>query len=394
MESLSERSENQRYENAKKWHKRRIKIILAFIAVAILFVVIFNIWSYYTKDYNSYKVLKSIKRTDSSSTTYTQYYDKLMKYSRDGAVGFNEELDMEWSGSFHFNSPIMDSCDSYVAIADQGGTEIYVFDGSDSPKKIDVLYSISHVCISKQGILAVMMSKESSDLAQVYDSSNGKLLVEFETNVSEDGYPVDMALSDDGTKLVTSYLNVTSGSPTSKVTFYNLGEVGKNYSNSIVAAKTYEKELISNIEFLGNNKVCAFGEKGFYLYSMKQLVEDVKTKTFKNKIKSVFFTDKNLGFVFDSSKSEDNCEMELYDLSGKLQMSQKLDFVYSSVYMVQDQIIFTAEQECHIFRTNGREKLNCVFQTPVSYVLPVSGFNRYLLVDDNSICSIKITEEK
>lgn len=394
MESLSERNENQRYENAKKWHKRRIKIIAGLIGTAILFAIIINVWSYNTKDYNSYKVLESIKRTDSTSTSYTEYNNKLMKYSRDGAVGFNEKLDMNWSGSFQFNTPIIDSCGSYVAISDQGGTEIYVFDGSDSPKEIDVLYPISHIRISKQGVLAVMMSRDNSDLAQIYDSSNGKLLVEFTTNVSEDGYPVDIALSSDGTKLVTSYLNVTSGSPTSKVTFYNLGEVGKNYSNSIVSAKTYEKEIISKVEFLGNSTICVFGEQKFYLYSMKQLVQDIKTKNFKKKIKSIFFTEEKFGFVFEPTGSKDSCTLEMYDLSGKVQMDRKIDFNYSTVYMSGDEIIFIADQECHILRKNGREKLNCIFKTPVSYLLPVSGFNRYILVDDTSISSIKITEDK
>ena len=394
MESLSERNENQRIENAKKRQKRMIRISIISVSLLILFVIIFNIWSYYTKDYKGYKVLESVKRTDSNSTYYTVYdNDKLMKYSRDGAVGFNEKLDMQWSGSYNFASPIFDSCGIYVGLADQGGTEVYIFNGSDSPKKIDVLYPISHIRVSSQGVLALVMSRDSSDLVQIYDSTNGELLVEFNTNVSDDGYPVDIALSSDGTKLVTSYLNVTNGNAVSKLTFYNLGEVGKNYSNNIVSAKTFEKEIISKVEFMGNDTVCAFSERGYYLYTMKQLVQDVASKNFKKSIKSVFLTNENFGFVFSSPNASESYKVEVYDLLGKEKMSKNIDFAYKNVYMVKDQIIFTADQECHILRKNGTEKLNCKFSSPISYILPTDGFNRYILVSDNSIDVIKVKED-
>ena len=178
MESLSERNENQRIENAKKRRRRMIRISIISVSLLILFVIIFNIWSYYTKDYKGYKILESVKRTDSNSTNYTVYdNDKLMKYSRDGAVGFNEKLDMQWSGSYNFASPIFDSCGIYVGLADQGGTEVYIFNGSDSPKKIDVLYPISHIRVSSQGVLVVVMSRDSSDLVQIYNSTNGDLRI-------------------------------------------------------------------------------------------------------------------------------------------------------------------------------------------------------------------------
>lgn len=394
MESLSERNESQRVENAKIWQKRKKKIFIFLgIAVFVLAIVV-CIWRYYTKEYTSYVAIESIERSDTTATNFMEYNGKLMKYSRDGAVGYNTNLNMEWSGSYNFSSPIVDTCNEYVAVADSGGTEIYVFDGSDSPTEIDVLYPISLIQVAAQGVVAVVMSNDNSDLVQIYDSSNsGELLVEFTTNVSEDGYPVDIVLSPDGTKLVTTYLNVTNGTPTSKVTFYNLGEVGKNYSNNIVAAKTFQKEIISRVEFFGNNTVCVFGEQGFSLYSMKQLVEDVATKEFKKIIKSVFFTDEYLGFILDSGKAEEPCTVELYNMNGKCQMSEEIHFAYSSVYMVDDEIIFMSNQDCYVLRTNGKVKFHCTFKSPISYIMPISGFNKYLLVDDNNISTIKIVGE-
>lgn len=392
MESLSERNENQRYENAKKWQKRRKRIIILVIAAALVIGAVISIWTYYTKCYKGYRILDSVKRTDSLASEYTIYNDTLMKYSRDGAVGFNGKLDMAWSGSYDFASPMVDICEGYAVIADLDGKEINVFNGSNSPSQIKVLYPISLVRVASQGVVVVAMNREKSDFIQIYDSNNNnKLLVEFTTNVSEDGYPVDMALSSDGRKLVTTYLNVTEGKATSKVTFYNLGEVGKNYSNNIVAAKTYEKEIISRVEFIGNNNICALGEKGYYLYSMRQLVSDIDSTTFKKPIRSAFFTDKNFGFVLEPEVGKSSWTLQMYDTSGKLKQTKTYDYSYKKVYMIEDEIIFLDEQECHILRANGAEKFNCQFDTPVSYIMPVSGYNRYMLVDENSISTIKIT---
>jgi len=394
MESLSERNENQKRENAKKWHKRKKKIIIFLIGALIALAVVLATWVYYTKQYNAYIVTDSIERSDTTVTNYTTYNGKLMKYSRDGAVGYGTELNMEWAGSYNFTSPIIDTCNQYVAIADLGGKEVLVFNGSDSPAQINVLYPINLIQVSTQGVVAISMSNNNTDLVQIYDSNNkAELLVEFTTSVSEDGYPVDIALSEDATKLVTTYLNVTNGTPTSKVTFYNLGEVGKNYSNNIVAAKTFEKEIISRVEFFGNNVVCAFGEQGFSLYSMKQLVEDITTKQFKKNIKSVFVTNDNFGFILEPQSSNSSCTVELYNLNGKCQMGEAIDFAYNSVYMINDEIIFLANQECYILRTNGKMKFHCVLNSPISYIVPMKRFNRYVLVDDNSISSIKIVGE-
>lgn len=390
MESLSERNENQRYENAKKWKKRRKRIIILLVTVVVVIGALISIWNYYTKCYKGYRVIDSIERIDASISEYTVYDDSLMKYSRDGAVGFNAKLDMIWSGSYDFASPIIDVSGKYAAVADLDGKEIYVFNGSDSPKEIKVLYPINLVRVASQGVVVVAMSREKSDLVQIYDSNNKELLVEFTTNVSDDGYPVDMAFSSDGRKLVTTYLNVTNGKITSKVTFYNLGEVGKNYSNNIVAAKTYDKEIISRVEFIGKNNICAFGEKGYYLYSMRQLVSDINDATFKRTIKSIFFTDEYYGFVLESGTGKTSYALELYDSNGKIKFEKTFNYPYKKVYMVEDEIIFLADQECHILRTNGTEKFDCQFKSPVSYIMPAEGYNHYMLVDDNSISTIKI----
>ena len=51
---------------------------------------------------------------------------------------------------------------------------------------------------------------------------------------------VAMALSQDGRKLVTSYLSLGNGKLESWVTFYNFGDVGQNYVDNMVGSYSFE----------------------------------------------------------------------------------------------------------------------------------------------------------
>lgn len=393
VESLSERNENQRLEIAKKRHQFIIRGTIAAVIVILILAAFLVYRMCSSNTFHSYKVIQSIKRSDSSSAVYQEYSGKLLKYSRDGALGYDIDLHKNWSGSYNFSSPLMDTCGEYVALADSGGKEIYVFDGKDSPVQINVLHPISLIQVASQGVVAVVMENDDSDMVQLYDSENSnKLLVEFSTNVDEDGYPVDISLSDDGSKLVTSYLSVANGVTTTKLTFYNLGEIGKNYSNKIVGSESFEQEIVSKVQFLGNDTVCAFGENGFTLYSMKQLVDTVKTVKIKTPLKSIFCTEENIGLVCKDSDKTNKNEVLLYNLKGKRIMSSNLDFAYTNVYMTDDQIFFLSSQECHIMRTNGTLKFSGTFSRQISYLMPVNSFNKYILVDQDRISLIRITE--
>lgn len=64
--------------------------------------------------------------------------------------------------------------------------------------------------VASQGVVAVVLEDSGSNVVSLYNpySSDEKLLVEVPSNVSEDGYPIDIALSADAKSLVTVYLAI------------------------------------------------------------------------------------------------------------------------------------------------------------------------------------------
>ena len=83
-----------------------------------------------------------------------------------------------------------------------------------------------------------------------YDST-GNILVENKVSAAKDGYPVEIALSNDGTTLIVSYLHVQSGALASNVVYYNFGDAGREEKNNQVAGEKLYGSDCSKCFFYG-----------------------------------------------------------------------------------------------------------------------------------------------
>lgn len=392
MESLSERNDTRQYEKEQKRHKRAMvfTVTICTIAAIALFVYILN--SIINKDYTEFEVLAATPRQDSNSVQYMEYEKGVLKFSRDGAAGIDAEGNILWNGSYDMNNPQADVCGNYVVIGDIGGKEWYVYNGSDSGTKYEETLSIVQVQVGRQGVVAVVLEDKDSDEIHIYNlyDDSQTLLAEIPTNVSEDGYPMDISISDDGKKLVTTYFCVNEGVGESRVSFYNFDEVGKDKVNRIVGGIEFGETLVHNVEFLDNNTVCILTENGFALYSMEELPEELITETFEKEIKSAVLGAGSVGFVLEEYGEEGQQELVLYNLSGKKILTKQIDYEYERVFMTGKEIVFLSDLEGIILRDTGSEKLHCTFFKRMDYIFGTDEKNTYIFVDEANIEKVKL----
>ena len=390
MENLSQRNQGKRLEQEKRKHKMSMAftVTLCTIAAIALFAYIIN--SIINKEYHSYKVITSNKRQDSNSVKYQSYQGIILKYSRDGASGITPGGEILWNGSYELNNPVAKTCGDYVIIGDVGGKEAYVYNSANSGVLLEETLPITQVDVAKQGVAAVVVEDKNSNEIHIYNPFNSEksLLFTIPTNIKEDGYPVDISLSEDGKKLVTSFLGVNNGVMQTKVTFYNLGEVGKTKVNFVVGGLDMGQELCPNIDFINNEMVCIYGEQGFMLYSMQEIPDEVYKETFKNPIKSVMSNDKYIGFILDNNM------LLIYDLTGKKVLEKEIDVKYDDVYFSKNEIVFTADLSCIMMRFNGEIKWEYTFNKNIAYLLPTKEKNQYAIIDDTNIEQDKLSEER
>ena len=102
------------------------------------------------------------------------------------------------------------------------------------------------------------------------------LVAENLTKIDDPGYPMDVAVSDNGGMMVT-FQYVDGSKTTSYVAFYNYGDVGQNEDDRIVSGYTYENVVIPQVECISDSKYIALRDDGFSTYQGSQIPKESKT---------------------------------------------------------------------------------------------------------------------
>ena len=262
------------------------KIMRVFQLLLILAVIIGGMaWVQYVRvrEYKGYETLEE-QMLYSNLTGYKNGNGQLLVYSNDGAKAIGGDGAVEWEISYQLDNPEIVYCESVAAVADVGGTSVYVVAENGIPYNYEVIYPIVKHEVAKQGVTAVLLDGGKEDFVQLYDI-NGTLRVDINTKTKTDGIPVDIALSPDGKKLVTLYVTFQGDAMICKATFYNADEVGKNHINNIVGQKTFTENILAyDVQFLNEDMLCIFLENGFALYRMTEVPELICEKVLSEEI--------------------------------------------------------------------------------------------------------------
>lgn len=370
-----------------KKNKKIIHIFSGLILVTLIIIVI--ACSITQRTYNSYSVIDSKPRTDSMTKGYLRNNGDIIKYSTDGITVYGQDFKTIWSASYNMKNPSVVMSGEYVAVADIGGKEVNVYDDKGNAKKVENSKEICQIEVSDSGMVAIMTKENMAYYITIANPS--KKYIEIKTRIKEDGYPLDMAFSNDSQKLVTSYINIEDGEINNYVTFYNFGEVGKNYESKIVKADSYGKIMVPKVEFLNADTVCVFSQERFIVYEMKEMPEEkFKTKKYDQIIRSVICDKNYVGVVVDS-KDADKKTMHLWGVDGRKKLSKQIAFDYDEIDVVKDDIIFKSDREAYILRTSGKVKFHGDFKEDVEYIMPFNNRDKFYFITQQNIDKVKLT---
>lgn len=378
------------YKSRKKRVKRiRIIVILTLMVVLAAGGAVY-LYSLYNKSYKGCEVISSTDNVANSNTKFISYQSAVIRYSKDGAEAVDKDGKQMWNGSYEMDKPIADTCGKYAVIADQGGKSIEIFDDKGGAGRITTVYDIIKVRIASQGVVAVLMEADNTNYITLYDK-DGTILVDQATDMQKDGYPIDIALSTDGQKLITDYLSIKSGKVVGIITFYNFGEVGQNWTDGIMGAYTFDGIVIPRVAFNNNDTVCAYKDNGLMIFEYKEQPKVILEQNFEEKITSVLYNKENAGVVLDDGESGSR-KIVLYDLLGKKSLEKRIDFNYSHIEMTDEEIIMNDGMSCMIMKPDGRVKFKYTFDTGINSLIPINHLDRYILVSDKKISQIALTE--
>ena len=259
----------KKQEDKRKSLRRKKIMLLLLIVIIVASIIIIYFTKIHEGSYMSYKVLTSKEYTDDMGTGSLSYGNKLVLYNRNGVAAYNKEASPIWKSSFEMVDPIGDVCGDYLVIADRGNNLVQIFNQKGLEGEIIITRDIVKVQVARQGVVAVLSEDKDSNYINIYNKEGTELVDARVTNVSKEGYPIDIALSDDGKKLVVSYITVNQGRLISHLAFYNFGGVGQNEPGRLVAGVPYEDIVIPRVVFINNDYVSLYKEDSVILFIME-----------------------------------------------------------------------------------------------------------------------------
>lgn len=368
----------------------RKKIIILTVVLLILIAVAVFLYrdKLNNKVFNSYSVTGSVKIDSQIVTNSKKFYGGVLLYSADG-ISFYKEGREVWNKAIDMSAPVIDTCGGYIAMAESKSNGIYIFDKNGNQYNIQSTYPVISVQVSKQGVVAATLDDGDANYIELSDKEGNKI-ASGRTVLAGDGYPLDISISEDGQKLVASYISVSNGTTQSKVVFYNFSAVGENEVDRIVGGfNQYKSTLVPDVEFINNSTVVAFGDNMFSIYSIDEKPKLVYEKEFDDKIRNVFYNADNIGIIFESQEASETGILKVYDKKGKVVMTKKLDFPYTEAYFAGENVVFSNGAECKMFSFKGKCRFDYVFDMNVRRILPLS-YEKYILVAEEEISEITL----
>lgn len=364
-------------------HVVRVLILLAIVMVGV------QLWTA-LRSYSSYEVRNITERQDSKATRYASFLSKCIEYSNDGIIYRGDDEELLWNQSFEMNSPVLDICEKYLAIYDQGGTSIYIMTESGLVQKIETSMPIDRVCIANQGTVAVLMKENAVAYVRLYDS-NGKELANGEFFQEKGSFPVDIALSNDAQKLAVDMVDVNAGSVCSVISFYNFGSVGQNEIDNNVGTYTYEGVLIPEIDFVSADRMVALSDEGFIVFEGAQKPEQKRKVTYEVEAQSVFHNNKYVGLTYSNPDTEGSWHIKVYDMNGSVVMENDTTIPYTNIeFLESNEICVRDAYSCELFTIHSIRKFATTFDEELFKVLSGGDSVSYTFVLENETDEVRL----
>lgn len=406
-------------------HSKKAYIAVGVVTVLLLLVAGFF---YINRTHEDYAVDSKAQRTDRTAMEYLSFQGGFIKYNMDGITYEDRAGNIVWTEAFTMTDPKVVTRGEYVAITDIGNNSYALYNTSKKIGNFTTDYPITDIQVATQGLVAVVLEHEKVNYIVAFDRAGSRKYIEIKTTINKNGYPLAIAMSDDGKKLVVSYITINQGTVEDSLTFYNFDDVGQNEIDRQVGYKKFTGQLFPRLEFLSNDTLCAFGDSRFVIYSMKQKPKEIINKKVKDEIKSVFYNSSYVGYVSrgkhtiesteqttlkavqaaaegtqatgqttqiteqatkaDGNTSENAAEeaasaqyvLKAFNLKGKQILTEDIDFNYTNIHSTEKEIILLSSEQCRVIKYNGFVKFEKDFNNELVDFFPSNRNNHYVLI--------------
>lgn len=370
-----------------RWKRKRNKWIAAvvFILVVAGIYLLINLQTYTTVRISEVYAIQGVENSN-----YKEFEGGILKYSRDGVAYLNQSGEEEWNQSYQIKNPTMVIGNAAAAIYNQSGNEIVVLQKDGIKGEIETNKPIERVAVSSQGIIGAILKNGESAMVMCYDAK-GNVLVEHKTSMSGTGYPMDVAMSNDGKTMQVLYLYTKDGKITSRAVYYNFGQAGKEQTDHQVLETKYKDTILASGFFMDDTTSVAVGDNRLCIFRGTDSPKETAVVEIDKEIKSVFHSDRYIGLVL-KNKNAAGYELRLYNHNGKQTLSTTFEGTYDNVKYSNGQIIMYDGKKCYIYKKNGIHKFEGSMENNILEIIPIKGVNRYILISADGMEKVRLVK--
>jgi len=389
---LNRRADDDDDEVHIKIHRHRIKmaIIIATCIIAFIIIAIIVAISLDNIKYSGYTIIKSINKDDTGAAQYIDYNSGYIRYSNDGISYYTNKGEAIWNQTYQMKEPQVKVCGKSVAIGDLNGSSIYIFNETGFLGNVDTSLPISQIEVSIQGLVAAVLEDSNVNYIKLYNT-DGTQLYTVKTELAQNGYPLDISISDDATKLVASYVLVNGESIKTNVVFYSFSDVGQNETGNVVGGfNQYDSTLVPEVKFIKDTCAVAIGENILSIYKIKEYPTLLKEIKLDSEIERVFISDSYIGMVVKNSDADNIYKMIVYNINGSQVFETAFNTEYDTIKFDGKSIIMYNDTTFTLMNINGKIQLQQSFDLPIKTILSLGSKGNYIVINSKYIQEIKL----
>lgn len=366
--------------------KKKIIVLVATVILIAGIVGLYFLIKYQT--YNYIEITNTYENNSKDNANYMECPDGILRYSRDGVALLTKEGEEIWNQPCQMNNPIVEMRGESIAVGDKGGTSILVFQKKGLKGEIQTTRPIEKLSVSSQGIVSAILKDEEIPLVMCYDAK-GNVLVEHKVSLSSMGYPVDVAISEDGNTLLVSYLHTEGNNVISRVSYYYFGdEEAKDYQ---VYQEDFVDKVVPVTAFLNRDTSMLVADDALIFYEGLKKPKKVARVKMKSEIQSVAYHDE-LVAVLVKNNGEAAYKLQVYNINGKMLSESDVDREYTSMKVTDDKIIMYDGQLCSVFLKDGIHKYEGNTDENILEIFPIGGFNKYMMINARGFYEVRLAK--
>lgn len=185
-------------EAGRKVRRRKRRIILTLLAVLVIAgggFYLYNARRHFTEYSVDWEA--DMAASEAGFVRYVNFEENVLKYTKDGASYIDAKGKTVWSKSFELKSPVCYVNGGSAVIADQQGTNLYIFDKEGCQGEAESLLPIQRVAVSAHGVVAAMVEDARASYVTFYKKDGSTLDWSIKSILGGDGYQMDVSVSPD-----------------------------------------------------------------------------------------------------------------------------------------------------------------------------------------------------